>query len=89
MYRVAEGKLSSKFQLTVPAEIRDAMGMKAGDTVRYELDETGLRLGVVRPDIREVLARIATPEVQASMREETGGDAVAYVRRMRGYQDDD
>lgn len=89
MYRVAEGKLSSKFQLTVPAEIRDAMGMKAGDTVRYELDETGLRLGVVRPDIREVLARIATPEVQASMREEMGGDAVAYVRRMRGYQDDD
>lgn len=89
MYRVAEGKVSSKFQLTIPAEIRDAMGLKAGDTVRYELDDSGLRVGVVRPDIREVLARIVTPEVQAAIHEETGGDAVAYVRRMRGYEDDD
>lgn len=89
MIRVSEGRVSSKYQLTIPAEIRDAMGLKPGDTVRYELSDDGLRVGVVRPDIRAVLSRVYSAEDQAAIHEETGGDAVAYVRRMRGLVDDD
>jgi AbrB family looped-hinge helix DNA binding protein len=50
------GKVSSKFQLTIPAHIREAMGIRPGDTVRYELGDQGLKIEVVRPDFREVLA---------------------------------
>jgi antitoxin PrlF len=33
--------LTSKCQVTIPKEIRDALGLSAGDVVEFELDGTG------------------------------------------------
>jgi hypothetical protein len=35
--------------------IRDALGIRPGDTIRYELEAGTVRLKVVRPDIADVL----------------------------------
>jgi AbrB family looped-hinge helix DNA binding protein len=33
--------LTSKCQVTIPKDIRDALGLKAGDAVEFELDDLG------------------------------------------------
>lgn len=35
-------KLTSKHQATVPAEVRAALGLKAGDAIEWEVDEKGV-----------------------------------------------
>ena len=35
-------KLTSKHQATVPAEVRAALGLKAGDTIEWDVDESGV-----------------------------------------------
>ena len=35
-------KLTSKAQTVVPREIRDRLGLKPGDTVRYRITEAGV-----------------------------------------------
>ncbi len=35
-------KLSSKAQMVVPKEIRERLGLKPGDTVRYRLTDVGI-----------------------------------------------
>ena len=42
-------KLSAKGQITVPAELRKAIGLKPGDLVSYELDGKSVKLKRVEP----------------------------------------
>jgi AbrB family looped-hinge helix DNA binding protein len=80
-----EGKVSSKLQVTIPARVRDALGIKPGDTIRYQLEAGSVRLEVVRPDIGEVLEAVWAKHDLSDLAEEVGGDAVAYVRNLRGW----
>lgn len=41
-------KITSKGQITIPREIRRAMGVQAGDRVLFESDEEGMRVRPVR-----------------------------------------
>lgn len=84
-----EGKVSSKLQLTIPARIRDALGIQPGDTVRYELEDGSVRLRVVRPDIGAVLEEVWAKHDLTALQAEVGKDAVAHVRSQRGWNDDD
>ncbi len=36
-----ESNMTSKGQVTVPKDIRDALGLGAGDSVRFEIDDQG------------------------------------------------
>jgi len=82
-----EGKVSSKYQLTLPAPVRKALGIKPGDIVRYQLEGGKLTVAVVRPDIGRVLDEfLATYELRP-LNEEIGTDAVAHVRAQRGWRD--
>lgn len=38
------GKLTIKHQITVPKDVRKALGLKAGDHVMFEVDDSGARL---------------------------------------------
>jgi AbrB family looped-hinge helix DNA binding protein len=80
-----EGKVSSKLQVTIPARVRDALGIEPGDTIRYQLEAGSVRLEVVRPDIGEVLEAVWAKHDLSDLAEEVGGDAVAYVRNLRGW----
>ena len=42
-------KLSTKGQVTIPIEIRKALGIKPGDLVAYELQDQYLRLRRITP----------------------------------------
>lgn len=46
-------KLSSKAQTVVPKEVRERLGLKPGDTVRYRLTEEGVLLEKARPESEE------------------------------------
>lgn len=43
-----EAKVTSKGQITIPREIRRALGVEAGDKVVFEEDETGIRVAPLR-----------------------------------------
>jgi antitoxin PrlF len=43
-----QAKISSKGQITIPRDIRRAMGVQPGDQVLFESDEEGIRLWPVR-----------------------------------------
>lgn len=42
-------KLSSKSQVTLPKEIRDALGARPGDTIVYEVEGNVVRLKRLEP----------------------------------------
>lgn len=84
-----EGRVSSKLQVTIPARVRDALGIRPGDTIRYELEAGSVRLKVVRPDIADVLQAVWAKHDLDALNDELGGDAVAYVRELRGWDGPD
>jgi AbrB family looped-hinge helix DNA binding protein len=43
-----QAKLTSKGQITIPREIRRAMGVQAGDRLLFESDKEGIRVRPVR-----------------------------------------
>jgi AbrB family looped-hinge helix DNA binding protein len=86
---MSEGKVSSKYQLTLPAKVRRALGVKPGDTVRYQVEGGKLAVTVVRPDIGEVLDDFLRAYDLKGLHDEVGEDAVGYVRRLRGWEDDE
>ena len=43
-------KLSSKAQTVVPKEVRERLGLKPGDTVRYRFTDDGVILEKMRPE---------------------------------------
>ena len=45
---MSKARLTSKGQLTVPADVRRALGLEKGDTVSFELEETGAFLRPAR-----------------------------------------
>lgn len=84
---MTEGKVNSKYQLTLPLEVRKALGIKPGDRVRYEVKGGELQVSVVGPSIDEVLKQLWQEYDITELHEETGGDSVAYVREQRGRDD--
>jgi antitoxin PrlF len=42
-------KLSSKSQVTLPKEVREALGARAGDTIVYEVEGNVVRLKRLEP----------------------------------------
>jgi len=86
---INEGMVSSKLQVTIPARVRDALGIQLGNTIRFELEAGSVRLKVVRPDIADVLEAVWAKHDLSGLHEEEGGDAVAFVRELRGWDERD
>lgn len=81
---VIEGTVSPKHQITIPAAIRDALGLRSGDKVEFKLEKDNvLELRVKRPTpsdtIRTILSQFDTSALQA----ETGNNAASAVRASR------
>ena len=83
--------VSSRYQITLPAEVRKALGIKPGDRLEVTLEGGRIVLRMQRPPVREVLAAIAEeePEALAELEKAVGEDAAAYLRELRGKVDDE
>ena len=83
--------VSSRYQITLPAEIRKALGIKPGDRLEVTVEGGQIVLRMQRPPVREVLAAIAEqePEALAELEQAVGEDAAAYLRELRGGDDDE
>ena len=75
------GTLSSKGQITIPAKILRALRLRPGDKVEFEVEGQTIKLRPRRPDM---LATIAAHQFS----DPSMTDAVAYVRRERGWDDE-
>ena len=78
-------KITSKGQITVPVEIRRSLGVKPGDSIRFEQQEGGIR--VVREtseDPFEKLRGIGIPGVGPGRE-----GVMTYMRELRGYDEYD
>lgn len=79
---IKQAKITSKGQVTIPAEVRDALGLREGDTVSFEVDsQDQAKLKAVR--VGSPFARYA-----GALREDRGLNAegvVAELRDARGW----
>ncbi len=81
------GTVSSKYQLTLPVEIRKGLGIKPGDRVEFEVKAGRLEVRVIRPDLAKVLDEVLAEYDFKLLREQTQDDAVKYLRQERGLDD--
>lgn len=76
-------KITSKGQITLPKEVRDELGVRAGDKVRFIRDRRGMRVVPARTGSRfEEFRGIGTPGLP------NGKEAIVrYFRELRGHDD--
>jgi AbrB family looped-hinge helix DNA binding protein len=73
-------RLTSKGQITVPQEIRKALGVRAGDTLLFEQDGHGIRVRPVRAKSPfEKYRGIGTPGIPSGKRA-----VMRWVQALRG-----
>src|SRR5258708_39241794 len=89
----AEATITSKGQITVPAEIREKLGVKAGDRLHFRLTESG-KLTVTPVRRRSIfdhldelkLPSIGRPVTRADIDAAIGEGMEAQERRVKGRQ---
>lgn len=82
--QVVRAKVTSKGQVTIPVEVRKALGVKAGDKLRFEAQEGGFR--VVRDVDENPFEKWRGIGGFPGMGE-TREEIIAYFREMRGHDD--
>lgn len=86
--KIIEGTISPKHQITIPAQIRNALGLRPGQKIEFKLDQDNvIELRVKRPKAKEVLDAILKKYDFSELREETKGDAVKTLRENRWGDD--
>ena len=81
--KTIKGTVSPKLQITIPAQIRDAMGIFPGDKVEFTHKGNVLELRVKRPQPSEVIAAILEQHDFSALQAETGDDATSTLREDR------
>ena len=75
-----EARMTSKGQITVPHEIRRALGVRPGDKLMFEQDSRGVRIRPVRAKSHfEKYRGIGTPGIPRGKK-----GVVSWVRQLRG-----
>lgn len=74
---VKQAKVTSKGQVTIPAEVRDALRLHEGDTVTFEVDDQD------QARLRAVRAESPFVRYAGALREDRGLDAKRIVEELR------
>ncbi len=78
-------KITSKGQLTIPKEVREKLGVKAGDSLLFDVDDEG-REAKVRVERK----RVGFADYEGACRKGEGmnwEEIDAYMKELRGYED--
>ncbi len=76
-------KITSKGQITIPKEVREALGAKEGDELVFEVEDGGAKVSVERKPM-------SFADYAGTWREGkgmTGREVDEYVRWLRGHED--
>ncbi|MGC9989634.1 MAG: AbrB/MazE/SpoVT family DNA-binding domain-containing protein [Terriglobales bacterium] len=80
-----QSKITSKGQITVPIEVRQLLGVRAGDRLLFESDSNGVHIRPVRNDKESAFAKyagIGNPGIPS------GKKAInRWLREVRGHND--
>ena len=80
-----QARITSKGQITVPREVRLAMGVRAGDKLEFEKDDAGFRVRPVRSESPFAKYQgIGNPGIPRGKKA-----IIRYIRKMRGHDDGD
>lgn len=80
-------RVSSKFQITLPASAYRALHIRPGDRLEVEVAGDHLELRKIRPDPLQVVAELQEEYDFRPLHRETGGDAVRHLRTLRWGDD--
>lgn len=81
--------MSSKGQITLPKEIRDRLGLKQGDRVRFIIEDDGrVRLLPAKRDISELVGILPKPRRAYSLEELDEIVQTAVARHVVGHDRD-
>ena len=79
-----EGTVSPKHQITIPAAMRDALGLRSGDKIEFKLGKGNvLELRVKRPTPSDTIGSILSQFDTSALESETGNNAAKSVRESR------
>ncbi len=79
-----EGTISPKYQITIPATVREAMGLQPGDKIEFALEQNNvLELRVKRPNPSDLIVAILAQYDISPLQTETQNDAVKALRANR------
>jgi AbrB family looped-hinge helix DNA binding protein len=86
---MAEAKMTSKGQITLPKEIRTKLGLRQGDRVRFVIEEDGrVRLMPAKRDISELVGIVPAPKRSLSLEEMDEAVKLAVARHVVGHDRD-
>jgi antitoxin PrlF len=80
-----KAKVTSKGQLTIPKEVRRALGVREGDSLLFEVDEDDEQVRV-----RVERKPVSFADYEGAWREGKGmslAEVDEYMRDLRGYDD--
>jgi antitoxin PrlF len=80
-----KAKVTSKGQLTIPKEVRRALGVREGDSLLFEVDEDDEQVRV-----RVERKPVSFADYEGAWREGEGmslAEIEEYMRELRGYDD--
>ncbi len=86
MSKILKAKITSKNQVTLPLIVVQTLGIQAGDTLRFEIDDGGV-VTVIPPSLTERL-RPWVGFLRRNGRQRTQNERDAFVRDMRGDVDE-
>jgi AbrB family looped-hinge helix DNA binding protein len=79
--------VSRKFQITLPAAVRRALRVRPGDRLEFLMEGGRVEVRKVLPNPAEIARQLLEERDFRALHDETGGDAVRYVRQMRWGDD--
>ncbi len=86
---MSEAKMTSKGQITLPKDIRERLGLRQGDRVRFLLEADGrVRLMPANRDISELVGILPKPRRALSIEEMDEGIARHVTEKFK-YHDRD